>query len=455
MRKSTSGPKKCAPLAAVALLIASLALGGCGRRAEEVAPIAQPMQKPGQEGIELTLFTWTREDELAVNQELIQEFEAQHPGVRVRILNISGSYEAMAKLHTMVAGGEPPDVASLHGAFYLSFASSGALHELDSFIANDPDFDLADFHPRLLELCRWNNKLYSLPRYTSLYALFYNKDMFDAGGVPYPSEQGEWTWDQYLDTVRKLTQDLDGDGRPDQWGCYIDFWQARIYPWVWQNGGRLMDDERRHLLLDQPEAVEALQFLVDLRHKYNVTPPPTPGEKNEGLELFVQGRVATYLSGPWDVGELNRRAQFKWDVWHLPKKKRRATMLGTENYAMMAGTRHPKQAWELFKFLLGRHSQEVMAQRQEKMPSRLSVLKGAYSEADVGYNRRVFVEALDYAQLPPDIPEWDKVQHLLQEELDLIWIGRKTVRQGLADAVKKVNRVLEQMPRSSTPGDHS
>ncbi|MCD6352234.1 MAG: extracellular solute-binding protein, partial [Armatimonadetes bacterium] len=155
-------------------------------------------------------------------------------------------------------------------------------------------------------------------------------------------------------------------------------------------------------------------------------------------------RVGTYLSGPWDVGPLKERASFRWDVWHLPKKKKRATMLGTENYAIMAGSKHPQEAWELLKFLLSKHAQEVMAEKQEKMPSRLSVLKGAYLQSPAEYNRRVFVDALGYAQFPPNIPEWDKVQHLMQEELDLIWIGKKPVDQGLHDAVRKVNEMLRK-----------
>jgi multiple sugar transport system substrate-binding protein len=132
-------------------------------------------------------------------------------------------------------------------------------------------------------------------------------------------------------------------------------------------------------------------------------------------------------------------------VWHLPKKRKRATMLGTENYAVMAGSKHPQQAWELLKFLLSPHAQEVMAAEQEKMPARLSVLRGAYLQAHAGYNRRVFVEALQYAQPPPNIPEWDKMQHLIQEELDLIWIGKKPVQQGLLDASAKGNRALAEL----------
>ncbi len=425
-------------------MLAAMAAGGCGRPAPDTAPPGGATAPPTPaSGVELALFTWVREDELAVNQELVRAFEQEHPGISVRIINISGSAEPMAKLHTMTAGGEPPDVASLHGAFFYSFADSGALRDLEPFIREDRTFDLADFDPRIVEMCRWKGKLYSLPRYTSIYAMFYNRDLFDAAGLPYPDKQGEWTWGDYLKTVKALT--ISGEGQARQYGCYLDFWGARIYPWLWQNGADLMDAGRQRLTLDTPEAADAIRFVVDLRRKHGVTPEPTPGERNEGLDMFAQGRAATYISGPWDVREVNRRANFRWDVWHLPRKKTRATMLGTENYAVMAGTKHPKEAWELFRFLLSPRSQQTMAERQEKMPSRLSVLRGAYLTQTVGYNRKVFVDALEYAQPPPNIPEWDKVSHLIQEQLDLIWIGKKPVEQGLRDATAKVNRMLEQL----------
>ena len=110
-----------------------------------------------------------------------------------------------------------------------------------------------------------------------------------------------------------------------------------------------------------------------------------------------------------------------------------------------AGTKHPQEAWALYRFLLSPHAQQVMADRMEKMPSRTSVLKGTYEQAKVAYNRKVFGDALDYAKPPPNIPEWDKVQHLLQEQLDLVYIGKKTVADGARDATAAVNRTLEQM----------
>ncbi|NIR00161.1 MAG: extracellular solute-binding protein, partial [Gemmatimonadales bacterium] len=174
-----------------AVWVLALLLVGCGGRRDS---------RPDE--VEITLFTWTRPGELAINQELCERFEVEHPGIRVEVVNEPGD-RAMDKLQAMVAAGNPPDVMSIHGAFFTPLAAKGALLDLDPLIAEDPTFDLEDFYPALVELCRHEGKLFSLPRYTSVYVLFYNRDLFDGAGLRYPEET--WTWDDYLAAARKLT----------------------------------------------------------------------------------------------------------------------------------------------------------------------------------------------------------------------------------------------------------
>jgi multiple sugar transport system substrate-binding protein len=405
-----------------------------------------PMGSRGEGGkVELTLFTWTEVDELQVNQELVKDFEKENPGVTVKINNISGSREAMQKLETMFSSKAGPDVMSLHGAYYIGFAQAGVLADLESFISKDPDFALNDIHPRLVDLCRYQGKLYSLPRYTSVYSLFYNKALFDAAGLTYPGKGATWTWSDYLKAARALTKDTNGDGKTDQWGCIIDFWGARLYPWLWSNGADLMDKDRQKCVVDSAAAQESLQFLADLRLKYKVAPATTSTERNEALDRFARGTVGMYMSGPWDIQTLKRVNTLQWDVAPVPEKKAKATMLGTENYAVYAGSRHPQEAYKLFKFLLSARSQAIMADKLDKMPSRLSVLQGSYAADNAGYNRKVYVDALEYAQLPPNFPEYSQIEGLLQAELDRVWIGQETVPAGLKAATGKVNAKLTQI----------
>jgi len=414
----------------LAIIAASLTLAGCSRTGRPT---------PGQP-VKLTLFTWTRPAELAVNQRLCQQFEAENPGLSVEIINEPGD-RAMDKLQAMVAAGNPPDVMSIHGAAFMPMAANNALLDLGPLIQADPSFDLQDFYPDLVETCRYQGKLYSLPRYTSVYVLFYNKDLFDAAGLAYPDDS--WTWDDYLAAARKLTVSSP-DPERRRMGCVIDFWGARIYPWVWASGGEILDPAGQVCLLDQPQAQEALQFLVDLRHKWKVCPPTTQAERRQNIQMFTNGKVAMFQTGAWDIQTMQEAKGLRWDVAPLPMKKQHATLLGTENYAIAAGTKQPKEAWELFKFLLGPDAQETMGREMEKQPSRQSVANGPYLAQQVSYSRKAFVDALACAHQAPNIPEWDRVSHFLQEQLDLIWMGKVSVAEGTRKAAQQVTNALQE-----------
>ncbi len=418
-----------------ALPVLLLATAGCERVADE------PTRAPS--AVEIELFTWVTAEEDAANQELLRRFEAEHPGVRVRVDNVTQG--AMNRLQTRISGGEPPDVMSIHGAFYVPLAAKGALADLGPFIAGNADFDLDDFFPGLVDLCRHEGVLYSLARYTSVYALFYNRDLFDQAGVPYPGTgEDVWDWEAYRRSAQTLTRDLDGDGQPDQWGCAVDFWEARLYPWLWQNGADLMNEDRTRCVLDSPAAIEALQFLWDLRHKYHVTQAGSSQQRGLTLERFSQGNIGMFMSGPWDVQTLKRSEGLRWDVGPLPQRRQRGTILGTENYAISAATEHPQEAWALLRFLLSAESQEFMAERLDKMPSRQSVARGPYLQADAGYNRRAFVEAMAYARRPPNIPEWAEIRHHLTEQLDRAWVGEISPAEAARAAARKVNEFLAE-----------
>jgi multiple sugar transport system substrate-binding protein len=411
------------------VLLATLALCGCSAN-----------RTPSGSPVKITLFTWTLLGEVAINQQLCAEFEKSHPNIKVEVQNEPGE-RAMEKLMARVAAGNPPDVMSIHGASFMPMAGDGSLLELDPLIKDDESFDLQDFYPALVQTCRYQGKLYSLPRYASVYVMFYNKDLFDAAGLKYPEEN--WTWDDYLAAVKKLTVDSP-DPTKRRYGAVIDFWGARILPWIWSAGGEMLDKSREVCLLDQPGAQEALQFLVDLRLKYGVCPPNTYADKKTNISVFTNGHAAMYETGAWDIQSMKDAKTLRWGVVPMPRQKQQATLLGTENYAIAKGTKHPKEAWELFKFLLGKECQSVMATKLEKQPSRQSVANDVFANLKTGYDARVFVEALSYAHPAPNVADWDKVSHFIQEQLDLMWMGKTSVEAGTEKAAKQVTEGLRK-----------
>jgi len=413
---------------AVALAAFALVAGGCG-----------PARQPTNHRTEISLFTWVQPKEAAVNAQLISEFEREYPDIRVRTIN-DPSQRAMDKLQAKFGAGQPPDVMSIHGAYFVPLAAKGALLDLGPLIESDPDFDLADIYAGLLDLCRYQGRLYSVPRYASVYVLFYNQDLFDAAGVAYP--RADWTWDDYLAAAKRLTVHSDDPNRR-QYGCIIDFWGSRLYPWIWQNGGDILNEQRTRCLLDSPETMGALQFLVDLRDRHRVAASSESTDRNMALDAFKTGRIGMYMTGAWDIQTLQPIESLQWGVVPLPGRKRRATLLGTENYAIAAASDHPKEAWALLKFLLDPSTQERMATELEKQPSRRSVAEGPYLQGPLGKKHRVFVEALGYGVAPPNIPEWDRIgRAVVQQQMDLIWSGNISVAQGCRTAAAKANQEL-------------
>jgi multiple sugar transport system substrate-binding protein len=167
-------------------------------------------------------------------------------------------------------------------------------------------------------------------------------------------------------------------------------------------------------------------------------------ERRQNIAMFTNGQVAMFQTGAWDIQQMQQAKGLRWNIAPLPKRESHATLLGMENYAIASGTKHPKEAWELFKFLLGPEAQETMAREMEKQPSRQSVASGPYLKQDAGYDRGVFVEALSYARQAPNIPEWDRVAHFIQEQLDLMWIGEVSVEDGTRRAAQQVTDSLQE-----------
>src|SRR5690606_34937624 len=136
--------------------------------------------------------------------------------------------------------------------------------------------------------------------------LWYNKDIFDKAGVPYPpSNPGEWTWEEFVETARALTVDRNGrrpgdpgfdPNRIQTYGVAFGTWWAPVLPFVWSNGGDWFDETGRQVLIDQPESVEALQNLADLIYKHRVAPTPTQMESLPAFNILLQTqRVAMVI----------------------------------------------------------------------------------------------------------------------------------------------------------------
>lgn len=384
-----------------------------------------------------------------VAQPVIAAFEKEHPNIKIEIENIGSGTEYWTKLQTMIAGGTAPDVIypATHNAYAL--ASKGALLNLDPFVQRDK-LDMAKYDPQILDLYKYDGKLYGLPIDSAALVVFYNKDMFDKAGVPYPKDG--WTWDQFLETAKKLAKDTNSDGKIDQFG--VDSWTSYWPAIVWtMTGHGIFDDLRKptKCLLDEPESVAALQWLADLAHKQHVM--PTSAERADISDMFLAGKSAMNIIGHWRVPQYMANIKdFKWDVASLPMGKVAANRCDGSCFAVTAQSKNPEEAWEFVKFLAGEGSMgvELLLDLQQMVPALTDYQtsdKFLKNPSLPGVNKKPFLAGREhlFPMYDPIHPIYDEIDATEKAELGEVWNGKATAAEAVKRLMPKLNDILKKV----------
>ena len=349
-------------VAGVSLLLLAL-FAVWGRVTERQAP-------PGATRVVFT--GWGGIVEREVFGELVAAFERRNPGIDVEYRPVPRDY--VTKLKLMFAGGTPPDVFYLPDGDFPAFAAAGRVLNLQPYIARSAVIRTEQIWDAALRRYRFDGRvfgqgpLYALPKDIGPTAMFVNLDLLRASGVALPSPERPLTWDEAVALWKRLTRDLDGDGRTDQWGTHGMTLEAA----VWSNGGDFLSaDGRRFTMPDDPRALEAAQWLASLQTDLRVAPMERQRQSIPVDTLFLTGRLATFLGGRWMVPQF-RKAPFAWDVLPVPvspRTRRQAGWSGSVGLAIAPTCAHKEAAWRLVEFLAGPEGQAAQARTGFQIPN--------------------------------------------------------------------------------------
>src|SRR5262245_37518958 len=168
--------------------------------------------------------------------------------------------------------------------------------DLGPYLARAPDeYAPGRFFPTALETFRPGGVQYGLPWNGGQLMMFYNRKLFREAGVPDPPPR-DWTWKEWLDACKKLTQDKDGDGRIDQFGTEVNAnYMYSLLPWIWMFGGDIVDPAMRRCTMDTPAGRQTLAFLRDLIYRYHVAPRSSEFTGMGGNVMFMTGRLGMQM----------------------------------------------------------------------------------------------------------------------------------------------------------------
>jgi ABC-type glycerol-3-phosphate transport system substrate-binding protein len=263
------------------------------------------------------------------------------------------------------------DVVLMDANLLAALGDSGLFRDLGPSLEGDRALKGEDFYPSALEALRRQGRLYSLPAEIDPWVMFYNQELFDAAGVPYPA--GDWNWDDFLERARSWK---DSPAVRFPFGS----WGAEVAPFIYQSGGNLTVDPTSpaELALDEPWTVEAVRWYVNLALVEGIMPTPaeladyavgrgrrqtvlSAGSEAERAALQAQadlegaviaGEVAMWM-GPFSGrgGRAGGRWDYQWGVAPLPAGRRTATVAGLLGYSITSHSEHYAEALRWVDFL--------------------------------------------------------------------------------------------------------
>lgn len=262
-------------------------------------------------------------------EESFAAFEKQNPDITVEV-NVVDWADYWTQLRTDIAGKTMDDVFWLNNSYFGAYADAGKLVNIDRLFGDET---AGVWEPSVVEQFTRTDTLWGVPQlYDAGIAVYYNTALLEKAGIsPDDLENLAWSPDEaqdtYLSAARALTLDAAGasaasaefDGTPVQYGTNIAYdTQAILLPFIGSNGGAFQEGDE--FAFSDPRTVESVEYLVNAINTAKVAPPASETNANGDFsrDAFLDGRMAMFQSGLYNLKNVADGAEFEWGVASMP-----------------------------------------------------------------------------------------------------------------------------------------
>jgi multiple sugar transport system substrate-binding protein len=400
----------------------------------------------------LVFSTWGTATEVESFQRLVEHYNAtRHPKHAVK-LSHGEQNQYTERLLVQAAARGLPDVIHIDRTDVPLMVHRGLFEDLTPIMRQDTSFRLDAFLPELLPGARVGERYYGVPHNFSTLVLYYNRDHFDAERIPYPDST--WTWETMLEAARRLTR-KDASGKVIRYGCLVHIVVPTL---IYQNGGRVLNEEMDSCVIASPESEGAVRFVTDLSEKYGVT-WNFLAQDLQWDDMFAGGRLSMLTNGRWSAAWYMRSMQpGVADVAPLPRGKFRKGAAVNHLMAISSQSAKKEEAWEFVRFLVSEEGMRMVNENGANIPSLRSI---AYSDEFLRHrttptmNNRVFLDELRYSVTWPFDQGPYVSLYTLHSEMDeamrRILLAQATPTQTLKIMEDNVNRFIATARRVPQP----
>lgn len=394
----------------------------------------------------------------------IAEFKKDYPNVDIKPASITNEMY-WDKLTVDITGNAEGDIVALDtGAgmnAYNNLRTGGAFISLDKYI---PGYTLKDGTSlekdiMLIDKMKRDGHYIALPQNWFVAPhTFYRKSHLQEAGV---SVQNMKTWDEFKTGAIKLTRDLNGDGTIDRYG-----FSHPVYPevlsrwwhmhWLWTAGGGIFPKENppytaENLIFNSPENVFAVEYLTDLIKK---TGPAGNKKLFELYPMFWEGSLSMVHVAIWGISLMKENMQpsgsydtdlgmFPYPAANYKGQLRQPIYVAWGNpLAISSRCKYPEIA---FKFIASIHGKEVQR--------RLSIWSAPVNKITLSqYYKNDYPKQYEYIELAqkyeywivPDIPQWSRFDHIIQESMNAALLGIKSPKEALDWGQNEMIKALKE-----------
>jgi multiple sugar transport system substrate-binding protein len=411
-------------------LAALLVVGGCGGDDEEAAETGATTPEEVSGEVRVLMEEVPDTD---VVKSLLPDFEKQYPNVEIQIEELP--YDQMRdRLVSSFLAAEPTyDMIIVDNPWMYDFASAGFLQPLDDRIDAIEDFDYEDFSEPLRSIAEVEGQTYGVPFYNYGLALIYREDLYQQAGLEPP---------ETLDDLQAAAEELNAGGRsgiamqPQKGYKIFEEWGNFLFA----AGGEIQDEEG-NVVLDSPEAREALEAYIQI---YEDSAPENSlnWAFDEAIRAAQSDTAAQLVSYNWVLPTLNKEGQEagNFGVAEVPGGR---AVLGAWYWSIPNNSANPDAAWAFISWITAKE-QEKARVIEGGAPVRNSVLEDPeVAEKGFGedYYRTVQAILTDAAPLA-DGPNAEEMIQVVGEELNAAVAGQKSVDEAISEAAARAEETL-------------
>ncbi len=406
--------------AAVALVLAA-----CGSDSSDDAesPSTESSVDPSSLSAELTW--WDTSDptnEGPAFQKLIDQFNETYPNVTINYQSVPFG-EAQNKFKTAAAADSgAPDILRAEVAWVPEFASLGYLYALDGTALLEGNFLETPLSSNV-----YDGKTYGVPQVTDTLGLMYNKALFEKAGITEPPS----TWDEVADAAKALKEKAKVDG------IYINSGGYFLLPFMYGEGGDLVDVDSQTITVNSPENVTGITTAQDMVKNGEAVKPDANDSYGTMMTLFKEGKVGMIINGPWEVANVSNDPSFggfeNLGIAPIPGGSAgQGAPVGGHNYVIYSGMDEAKAdaAIAFVQFMSSPESEAFIANELGLLPGNAD----AYDLVTDNEKVAAWKSALDVAHPRPWIPEGGLFFAPLDEMATKVLVQGQDVQESLDTA---------------------